>query len=448
METFTIPDNNRILIIDDTESIHTDFENILAAPEANSTEMSTLEAKLFGIDQQEEQLKSFELSHAYQGLDGVNMVQQAIDQHQPFALAFVDARMPPGIDGIETIFKLWEIDPEINIVLCSAYTDHTWSSIVERFGDTDKLLVLKKPFEIIEVQQMTNALCKKWNLQIQARRSANDLKLIVEEKTKTLLQQKKHLQVSLQALKDTKLQLFQADRLASVGQLAAGVAHEINNPIAFIQSNVQFIKKNLLQSTPQKENTLSCQLHAEIPEVIEDIEDGLDRVSKIVRDLLDFSRDKHDDKELVDIAQVIEKSISIAQTQIGCFSQTKDISINTMLNSHGYLHGNPGQLGQVILNLIINAAQAIPTTGEIIIETSNAQNQLLIKIKDSGTGMNQEVLQKIFNPFFTTKAVGQGTGLGLHIVQNIIQQHQGEIEVDSVEGQGSEFTLKFPLINS
>lgn len=159
-------DNYRILLIDDMVSIHDDFRKILI-PNHPSPEkhLQDLSADLFGTNPEASaKLPPFEIDSAYQGEEGIKLVQQSLIDKKPYALAFVDVQMPPGMDGIETIMKIWELDNDIQIVICTAYAKYTWEDILERFGDTDRLFILKKPFDNIEIMQLACSLTKKWNL--------------------------------------------------------------------------------------------------------------------------------------------------------------------------------------------------------------------------------------------------------------------------------------------
>src|ERR1051325_1687855 len=155
--------NSRILIIDDNRAIHDDFRKILAPPREEST-LNDLRAELFGEDKVKGKAASFDLASAYQGQEGLAQVSDSLSKGTPFAMAFVDVRMPPGWDGIETIARIWEVDPDLQIVLCTAYSDYSWTDMRARVGQPDSLLVLKKPFDNIEALQLAHALTKKWQI--------------------------------------------------------------------------------------------------------------------------------------------------------------------------------------------------------------------------------------------------------------------------------------------
>lgn len=153
----------RILIVDDQESIHQDYRKIIA-PAAEHDGLAEAEAELFGSEdpRPEQACHNYEIDSAFQGEEAVAMVQRSLAEDRPYAVAFVDIRMPPGCDGIQTIRQLWEIDPELLVVICSAYSDYCWEDIVHELGHTDRFLILRKPFETMEVRQCAAALSERW----------------------------------------------------------------------------------------------------------------------------------------------------------------------------------------------------------------------------------------------------------------------------------------------
>jgi len=165
--------NRRVLIVDDSEAIHSDFDKVLAPCGPDESSIAQLDADLFG-DAPKASPRSlrFDLTHATQGRQAVEIVKEALDAKTPFAIAFVDMRMPPGWDGLDTIEHIWEVDPSVQVVICTAYADHSLEQIVNRLGITDNLFFLKKPFDALEVAQLANALSVKWNLARKARLGA------------------------------------------------------------------------------------------------------------------------------------------------------------------------------------------------------------------------------------------------------------------------------------
>lgn len=176
--------NRRILIVDDNTSIHTDFREILCPDHATSAVVEDLESALFGESKTPQESEAFELASAFQGQQALEMVKQSLAENRPYALAFVDVRMPPGWDGIETISRIWEVCPDIQIVICTAYSDYSWQDMRKKVGQPDNLVILKKPFDNVEVQQLAHALTKKWNLNRQSELQLKKLALSEERFSK------------------------------------------------------------------------------------------------------------------------------------------------------------------------------------------------------------------------------------------------------------------------
>lgn len=185
MSSLSATRSYRVLIIDDSNNIHEDFKKVLSRP--NDMGVSALEAELFGDAETVEDTSSwFVVDSAFQGDEGIAMVTKAKDEKDPYALAFVDMRMPPGLDGLGTIVKLWEVDPQLQVVICSAYSDYSWTEIIARLGRSDRLVILRKPFDNIEVLQLTHALTEKWNLHQQVESHVNKLESLVSKRTQEL----------------------------------------------------------------------------------------------------------------------------------------------------------------------------------------------------------------------------------------------------------------------
>jgi len=199
--------NRRILIVDDNVSIHEDFSKILPNQPDEFADFDELEQDLFGAPEEGPMTETsaplfYELSHAYQGQEALDLVENAETEGRPFAVLFVDVRMPPGWDGIETIQKIWERWPHIEMVICTAYSDYSWEKILKRIGRTDQLMFLRKPFDVISVKQMALALTKKWNLAAKSRSYVQDLEKEVNLRTKTLNEKVKALELALAEIRD------------------------------------------------------------------------------------------------------------------------------------------------------------------------------------------------------------------------------------------------------
>jgi PAS domain-containing protein len=194
-------ENRRILLIDDNVAIHEDYRKILVGRAGNS-ELDELEAALFDAAPSEEKHLGFEVSSAYQGQDGLSLVAQALEQGNPFAMAFVDMRMPPGWDGVETIKRIWDVDPYLQVVICSAYSDHSWSDLVTALPSVGQWLLLRKPFDSAEVSQLALALTKKWELERESRERVKDLERIVADRTQELRNEMQHRLAAQVALRE------------------------------------------------------------------------------------------------------------------------------------------------------------------------------------------------------------------------------------------------------
>ena len=253
------------------------------------------------------------------------------------------------------------------------------------------------------------------------------------------------LQNAIARLRDTQSQLIQQEQLAGIGQLAAGVAHEINNPLAIAMSNCGLLKEEL---DSIKEQCPAWNTE-ELEDIVTDIYEGLKRVNTIVKSLSAFSRvDYQSEFKEYDLQEGIRNTLVVANNAFKYYADT-----DCVFQQVPSIEVNPGQINQVLLNLILNAAHSIKTKysnekkrGLIRFTVSADEDFVSCIIEDNGVGISQENMSRIFNPFYTTKPVGEGTGLGLSIVYDIIvNKHHGEVEVKSKPGEGAEFTLKLPI---
>jgi PAS domain S-box-containing protein len=223
-------------------------------------------------------------------------------------------------------------------------------------------------------------------------------------------------------------QLIQSEKLTSIGLLAAGVAHEVNTPLAVVSSYSQMLYKQLHQEDPKAK-------------ILDKIIKQSFRASEIVNSLLNFSRTSGSEFRLVDLHGVVGDTLSLLEHQF----KTAKVRVQREFSSNvAQVFGNPGKLQQVFLNLFINAKDAMPNGGDLLVKTSSHDSVFRIEVVDSGVGIAEEHLKKVYDPFFTTKELGRGTGLGLSVTYGIIQEHSGKISVDSKPGNGTRFTLEFP----
>jgi signal transduction histidine kinase len=266
----------------------------------------------------------------------------------------------------------------------------------------------------------------------------------------------------LRKLQETQQQLLQSEKLASIGQLAAGVAHEINNPVGYISSNLVSLDGyvadilRLLDAyaaveaglgEAEREEIAGIKkaididfLRSDLLDLIRESQSGTRRVKGIVQDLKDFSHVDEAEWQWADLHKGIDSTLNVVHNELKYKAE--------VVKEYGELprvNCIPAQLNQVFMNLLVNAAQAIPERGTIAIRTGQEQEWVWVEISDTGVGIPAEHMKRIFDPFFTTKPVGKGTGLGLSLAYGIVQKHKGRLEVESTPGKGTRFRIWLPV---
>ncbi|MEY2407454.1 MAG: two-component system, NtrC family, sensor kinase [Verrucomicrobiota bacterium] len=471
------PSHRRVLIVDDNPAIHEDIRKILDdGAEANS-QMDLAESELLGEPRSTLSRGSFVIDSALQGQQGVELVQRSLQDGRPYAMAFIDVRMPPGWDGIETTAKIWEIYPDLQVVICTAYSDYSWDEMIARIGKSDRLVILKKPFDNVEVLQLANTLTEKWQLLQQARSHVNSLEERVRERTQALECANATLQAEIAGRNRMEIQLRHAQKMESIGQLAAGIAHEINTPTQYIGDNTRFVQDafgEIRQLVVQYDKLLCAAetgsvtpeligavrsaagaadmayLGEEIPKAIQQSLDGVNRVAQIIRAMKDFSHPGTQEKTLLDLNRAIESTLTVCRNEWKYLAEMVT-DFDPALPPIPCL---PGELNQVILNLVVNAAHAIADVvgdaangkGTITMSTRRNGDWVEIRIRDTGTGIAEKGRDRIFDPFFTTKGVGKGTGQGLAIAHAVIvDKHAGTIHFETEMGRGTTFIIRLPI---
>ncbi|HUT04923.1 MAG TPA: ATP-binding protein [bacterium] len=386
------------------------------------------------------------------------------ENHGDIDLVLTDQRMP-GMSGAQLLERIHAKYPLIGSIVISGFAEFEDMRSAFKSGIFD---YIKKPYDEDHLVGVVRSSLEKTELR---RRNADlleelkDANQFLEQRVNERTLELKH---SLERLKSMQQQLIQAEKLSSLGQLVAGIAHEINNPATSVYAGAEALESNveelvnylerhedllkaikdgnggkvkeLADGLINAEEDVDYLLEEGLPWSIRSMKEGAVRIKDIVRNLKTFSR--------VDEAEVKHANINdgIKTTEKLIHHELKNrITVHEEFGDLPQLECYPGQLNQVFMNILVNAAQAIEGEGAIWIKTYTERNNIVIKIKDTGGGIPKGALKDVFNPFFTTKPAGQGTGLGLSISYGIIKKHGGEITAESEQGVGTEFTIVLPF---
>jgi len=562
--------NRRVLIVDDNHSIHDDFRKILSPGKSTHSVLDLAETELFGNAKSQKEQVPFKVDSAYQGQEGAMLVRKALEEGRPYAMAFVDVRMPPGWDGVETTQKIWEIDSEIQIVICTAYSDYSWEQMLERIGNDDRMVVLKKPFDTVEALQLASALTEKWWLSRLSKQKIEELEkmvavrtrrlhqaneeletevvehkraelvlrgktafleaqinssidgiLVVDSEGKKILQNQRmidlwkmpphiadekddenRLQWCVNMAKDSdqyaakvaylyshpkeinreeselkdgtildrysspvigsdgvyygriwafrditerkniEAQLFQSQKLETVGKLVGGVAHEFNSIMTSIIGNSELLLDDLPPESSLCKN-------------VSEIRHAADRAAVLTRQLLAYGRKQVLQSKAINLNSVLASMEDMLRHFMGGNVEVRLTAAPDLRE----VYADAEQLKQVVMNMAINSRDAMPHDGKFLLQTENViidkesvacytgmrpGAYVVLSITDTGTGMSSEVKARVFEPFFSTKGVGGGSGLGLATCYGILKQSNGHITVDSEPGRGTTFKCYLP----
>ena len=554
--------NHRILVVDDNEAIHADFGKILGAC-AQEAEFDAEEAAFFGRSAPENASRTaFELSFASQGEEALALVQAAVAQGRRYSVIFTDVRMPPGWDGLETAQKLWEVDPDLQVVICTAYSDKSWEEMMDKLGHAERVLILKKPFDSIEVLQLAHALTEKWALLQSSRRNTEELERQVQVRTQELqnanarlegeIATRKHAeeQVRQQAAfldkaqdaifvhdldgvmrywnqsaerlygwaaaeilgqpmagrlqadegaaataqrvtlekgdwlgelvqttkdgrqvtaesrwtlvhddegqpksiliintditerKQLRAKFLRAQRLESIGTLASGIAHDLNNVLQPISLSLEILAPHL--SDPASRGILEMMRH------------NTGRAASLIKQVLSFSQGVVGERVFLPPQALVREIASIVRQT---FPKTIEFRCETPALPQWSVQADATQLHQLLLNLCVNARDAMPAGGALTLGIDNVMvdaslaaghpeaipgPHVIFTVADTGTGIPAHLCERIFDPFFTTKEQGQGTGLGLATALGIARSHHGFITFTTAENRGTTFRVYLP----
>ncbi len=366
---------------------------------------------------------------------------------QEIDLALIDINMP-GRSGVELLKELKQTNPDTAVLMATAVDNLDTAMFCLQVGADD---YITKPFNLDRVLESVQQALKNRRKTLESRAYLRDLEEKVQE-------QSEQLQMS-------RSMIVQQEKMAAIGQLASGIAHEINNPIGFISSNLRTLSKYLekitdfihaLEIALKSPNEEKAKAHLEnvrrkikldfvledIRDLLEESLDGTERMQKIVQGLKSFSRVGDAEQKPADVNECLESAINIAWNEIK-YKATLKRKLGDLPLTKCY----PQPLSQVFMNLLVNAAQAIESQGEIRVKTWCDGENIFASITDTGCGIPEENLGRLFEPFFSTKEAGKGTGLGMSIAAEIMQKHKGAITVDSEVDKGSTFTVKLPILD-
>lgn len=559
--------NLRILVIDDNRAVHEDFHKILCGYQDKNASLTAVEESLFDTPADAVKVPAFELDSAYQGEEGLAKVRQAAADGRPYALAFVDVRMPPGWDGVETTSRIWRECPDLQVVICTAYSDYSWDAMLARLGSNDQLVILKKPFDNMEVLQLANALTVKWRLLQESRLKMEELEKLVQKRTADLYSINENLHTEIFVRKEAEArireqarmldlahdailvqnlegvvrywnlgaerlygwkssevlgsqiaglycgdaegeekerqaralvgqgdwsgelnhltktgspvlvysrwtlvcdargepssvlvintditekkrleaQFLRAQRMESVGTLAIGIAHDLNNILAPVM-----MIGPLLRSEIKDEATLA---------LLESMETGARRGADIVKQILTFSRGAGSQKTPLPTCRLLKEFCGFIRETFPHnialhYAAPKDLWM---------VLGNSTELHQVLVNLCLNAREAMPKGGVLNISAANVVldenvtatipkakpgRYVLWTVIDNGVGISPKNLERVFDPFFTTKVVGKGPGLGLSTVLGIVEGCGGFVQLHSEAGRGTEVKVYLQAVQA
>jgi two-component system NtrC family sensor kinase len=430
MPSETTPSNRRILLIDDNESIHQDFRKILNPSAPGKASLASAAAELFGNTADLSIDVPFEIDSAFQGQEGLDLVLRACADRRPYAMAFVDLRMPPGWDGIETISRIWAEDPHLQVVICTAYSDYSLGQIAGKLGRTDKMLILKKPFDSIEVRQLADALTEKWRLAREARAKLEDLEERVAERTREL--------------RERQSELVEARKLELVGKLAGRIAHDFNSLLTAIIGHADLIQEVSL------DDSLAYRSAVEIG-------NSAATAATLTHQLLAYSRNQMLKIQRTDVNETVRTMIPGIRELMG---DAVKITVSPDARD-SWAMADGGHLEQVLSSLARNARDAMADGGSFTLKTADVTvgpadadeesgnrpgDYVMISVSDNGAGITDEVKPHLFEPYFTTKGPGQGKGLALATSYGVIKQMGGYISVESEPGKGATFNVFLPHV--
>jgi two-component system NtrC family sensor kinase len=427
---------HRILIIDDNPSIHKDFETILVEEE-ETTSFSALRTEVFGERPAGDHTakNTYELDFASQGEQGCEKIQLACTEGRPYELVFVDMRMPPGWDGLKTIEHLWRIDPNVQAVICTAYSDYSWGEITNRLGKSENLLILKKPFDSAEVSQLASALTEKWVLARQASLKTDQLEHMVKERTDELAGINEQLKAEI--AEREQAQQRQAELIETVDNVnkelkdfVSIVSHDLKAPLRGIKTLATWILDDSSDKLGEQAN-----------EQMNLLLDRVERTYKLIEGVIEYSRaGRTGEKPIrVDLDKFIPEAIDM-------LAPPENISI-TIESKMPVIDCEETHVMQLFQNLLSNAIKYMDKPqGWIKVGCIEQDGLWKFSVADNGPGIEERHFERIFKMFAALSVTEKfrGTGVGLTVAKKIVELHGGDIWVESEVGKGSTFFFTMP----